>query len=130
MQKFTPQRLEAEARRFIRDWVNLLSEGRYEEAVQLLDLPLGATEVHWNAGLLKDLINDYAGLSVALPVNDPHLMDEDGEKIYFYFYNDASGFAVDYDVPVSGEWSDLTARFSFKKKGDQFCVYLEDVHVL
>ncbi|MFC1745781.1 hypothetical protein ACFL35_17445 [Candidatus Riflebacteria bacterium] len=35
-----------------------------------------------------------------------------------------------YDLPLNGEWSDLTATFRLEKAGDYLKVILEEIHVL
>jgi len=37
---------------------------------------------------------------------------------------------VEYDLPIDGAWSDLTALFDIKLDGDTLIVELDDVHVL
>jgi hypothetical protein len=130
MQKFEAENIEEELKLFLRDWVKLLSEGRFEEAVQQLDISLDGSDVYWNPVFLRDVINEYAELYKNAKLTNPYLMELSKERIDVYPYNDNSGFAVDYNLPVNGEWSDLTAQFSFKKNKSLFAVYLEDVHVL
>ena len=36
---------------------------------------------------------------------------------------------VEYDLPLNGEWSDLTATFRVEPRGDATCLVLEEVHV-
>ena len=57
-------------------------------------------------------------------------MDLTNEKIYFYEFNDKAGWAIEYDIPINGEWSDLTAQFEFYKKENGYSFLLHDIHVL
>ena len=64
-------------------------------------------------------------------INDPYQMNLDKEVIDFYEYDDGSGYAIDYDIPLDGEWGDLTAQFSLKNETQglyRICLY--DLHVL
>lgn len=79
---------------------------------------------------MQEVISDYGSPPLGLTVHDPYGMDLAGERIDFYFYKDNSGLTVDYDLPLNGEWSDLTAIFSFKSKDGGFAFYLDDIHVL
>ena len=45
-------------------------------------------------------------------------------------FDDGSGYSVEHDVPLNGEWSDLTAQFEFIEKGSEFEVILHDIHIL
>jgi hypothetical protein len=45
-------------------------------------------------------------------------------------FNDGPGFSVEHDVPLNGEWSDLTAQFEFVGEMPEFEVILHDIHVL
>ena len=40
------------------------------------------------------------------------------------------GYSVEFDIPLNGEVSDLTAQLEFNKKGRVFEVVLHDIHVL
>ena len=44
--------------------------------------------------------------------------------------SDRSGYAYDHDLPLNGQWSDLTAQFEFIKRPNGFAVILHDIHVL
>ena len=43
---------------------------------------------------------------------------------------DQSGYRLDHDVPLNGQWSDLTAQFEFLRRPGGFAVVLHDLHVL
>lgn len=43
---------------------------------------------------------------------------------------DDGGYWIDHDMPLNGEWSDLTAQFRFDRVGDRFAVSLQELHVL
>ena len=37
---------------------------------------------------------------------------------------------VDFDLPLNGEWSDVTATFNIREVEDAWVLCLEDIHVL
>ncbi len=131
MKRFKTQSLYEEITIFIRDWVESLSNGEFEKALQLLDYSeSGSNAIPWNETLLKEAFLDYGAIGRMPVINSPYQMDLATEKIEFYEYEDGSGYFVEYDVPLDGEWGDLTAQFSIKKVGDDFSITLEDIHVL
>jgi hypothetical protein len=74
---------------------------------------------------------DYGAVGRMPIINDPFLIGKKGDFFHFYEYEDGSGWAVDYDIPLDGERGDLTAEFSFKKLGDdKYAIFLHDLHVL
>lgn len=79
---------------------------------------------------MKEAFLDYDSVGRMPIINNPYQLDLTKEKIDFYKYDDDSGWAVDYDIPLDGEWGDLTAQFSIKKVGDAYSIMLEDIHVL
>jgi hypothetical protein len=129
MKTFKTESIREEITLFIRNWVELLSNNEFEKACQQLD----ATESDydpWNVTNLKEAFLDYGAVGRMPVINSPYQMDLTTEKIEFYDYDDGSGWTVDYDIPLDGEWGDLTAQFSFKKAGDSFVVKLNDIHVM
>jgi hypothetical protein len=131
MKRFKTRNVHEEIIFFIRNWIELLSDDEFEKACSLLDAPeSGSDDIAWNAAILKEAFLNYGSVGRMPIINSPYQMDLDTEKIDFYEYDDSSGYAVDYDIPLDGAWGDLTAQFSFKIIGDAYTVTLEDVHVL
>jgi hypothetical protein len=63
-------------------------------------------------------------------ITDPNEMEGDGRPNLFMF-NGLQGFAFDLNLPINGEWSDLTVQFKFIKKGKgYYSVILNDIRVL
>jgi hypothetical protein len=42
----------------------------------------------------------------------------------------AGGYWLDYDVPLNGQFSDLTAQFEFEPRQEGYAAVLQDLHVL
>lgn len=53
----------------------------------------------------------------------------DGGHPEIYLRDDGS-YSFEHDVPLNGEWSDLTAQFEFQRRPQGFAVVLHDLHVL
>jgi hypothetical protein len=131
MKRFKTQSLHEEITIFIRDWIELLSNNEFQKACHLLDAPESTNnEISWSVSNLKEAFLDYDSVGRMPIINNPYQLDLTKEKIDFYKYDDDSGWAVDYDIPLDGEWGDLTAQFSIKKVGDAYSIMLEDIHVL
>ena len=118
------------ARQFIKTWTQLLSSGNFQEAVDSLDQQPAGEGNRWTAESLFAALSDYGNYEIFPEVNNPFQMGKEGDAFAFYKYRDGSGWAVEYDLPLDRERSDLTALFSFKKvEPNVFTVHLDDLHV-
>ncbi|HYC90417.1 MAG TPA: hypothetical protein VEO54_14465 [Thermoanaerobaculia bacterium] len=63
-------------------------------------------------------------------VTDPDLLDTSGEKLRVYEPDASGAFAVEYDMPLDGAWSDLTASFVLLPSPNGYDLGLYDMHVL
>lgn len=117
---------------FVKDWFVMMSDGRSEEACRSLDEPNCYGTV-WTPDLINELLLDTFGENYG-DLGPPHISDpNDLRPVRFYPpepFDDGSGYFFDHDVPINGEWSDLTAQFEFKKREKGFAVILHDLHVL
>lgn len=121
---------------FVKGWMKLLADGRLEEACALIDEP-NSYGIAWTPGMIRDMVNATFSPDTRFhtshpegPVfTDPFQLEEqrDVEVIEF---DDGSGYAFDYDIPLNGEWRDLTAQFEFRTSPDGHAVVLHDLHVL
>lgn len=121
---------------FGKGWMKLLAEGRVEEACALLDEP-NTYGILWTPRLILETVN-----SIFSPESRFHETHPEGPIFTNPFeleeqigievveFDDKSGYAFDYNVPLNGEWSDLTAQFEFLKRSDGYAVVLHDLHVL
>ena len=116
-------------RKFVRNWIRLLSIGKLEEAIKQIDAP-NSYGVEWSAESIQKVLEDYVGEGVNISITDPNEMEGDGRPNLFMF-NGLQGFAFDLNFPICGEWSDLTVQFVFIKKGKgYYSVILNDIRVL
>ena len=113
--------------RFARNCFTLLAHGAFPEAIRLLDEP-NSYGLEWSPERIKAVIEEYSGSTTAT-FSDPETLLGDGRPC-LYVFDDGRGFALDHDVPLDGEWSDLTAQFEFLHRPDGYAVVLQDLHVL
>jgi len=103
--------------------------GMFEEALKLIDDP-NNYGIKWSAESIKKVLADYVGNGVTFSITDPDKIEGDGRPNLIMF-NGLQGFAFDLDLPINGEWSDLTVQFEFiKKTKGYYAVILQDIHVL
>ena len=116
-------------REFVRGWIRLLSIGKLEEAIKQIDAP-NSYGVEWSAESIQKVLEDYVGEGVDFFITDPNEVEGDGRPNLIMF-NGLQGFAFDLNLPINGEWSDLTVQFEFIKKGKgYYFVILNDILVL
>ena len=116
-------------REFVRNWVRLLSIGKFDEAMKQIDAP-NNHGVEWSKESVHKVLEDYVGKGVKFSITDPNEMEGDGRPNLTMF-NGLQGFAFDLDLPINGEWSDLTVQFEFiRKRKGYYSVILHDIHVL
>ncbi|RDV11458.1 hypothetical protein DXT99_24675 [Pontibacter diazotrophicus] len=79
---------------------------------------------------MTEALLEYSGQRRMPSISDPYRMDLEKERICFIGYDDGS-YAVDYDIPIDGEWTDLTAQLTFKKHpSGLYLALLEGLSVL
>ena len=116
-------------RKFVRNWIRLLSMGKFEEAIIQIDAPKN-NGIKWSAESIQKVLEDYVGGEATFSITDPNEMEGDGRPNLIMF-NGLQGFAFDHDLPIDGKWSDLTVQFEFiKKTKGYYAVILHDIHVL
>ena len=125
----------SEIRGAIRQWVDMLAEGRFEEAAR----EVASSQSPWSPSTLMQAIGRYSRKFREAPEGDrreflpavtsPRELDVRGENLVLYPKPD--NIVVEYDVPISGEWSDLTAKFYVRNgQADGYELTLADIHVL
>lgn len=120
---------ENKFREFVRNWIRLLSMGRFEKAIGQIDAP-NNYGIKWTVEAIQKVFEDYVGKEVAFSITDPNKMEGDGRPNLIMF-SGLHGFAFDHDLPINGKWSDLTVQFEFiRKSKGYYNVILHDIHVL
>lgn len=121
---------------FVRNWVKLVADGRVGDACKQIDEP-NCYGIVWTPTLINDLINSTFDTNSRFRISHP-----DGPVVTNPFQlieqrdlevqelENGSGYLFDYDLPLNGEWSDLTAQFEFHKRSGGYAVVLHDLHVL
>jgi len=128
----------------IKQWVVVLEQERYVDAVRWLYRPPTSGTI-WTPALLESLVTNY-GLMEPRPDGEtyrvtPH--DTAKSRGDGHPYRDINWFppgsaqvnrgvvaAATFDLPLNGEWSDVSATFLIHKVNDRLLVELEDMHVL
>jgi hypothetical protein len=120
---------DAEILSVIREWAALLAAADYAAALELV-----AARSHWTPDLLRRVVSNYGSLEPradgaifrVTPLSQAsggpaprHTVEWAGDR----------GWAQ-FDLPLNGEWSDLTATFDLERGEDRMVVVLDDVHVL
>ena len=114
---------------FVRSWIGLLSKGKFKEAIKQIDAP-NRDGVEWSVKSVQRVLEDYVGKGVDFSITDPNEMEGDGRPNLIMF-NGLQGFALDINLPINGDWTDLMVQFEFIKKGKgYYSVILNDIHVL
>jgi len=116
-------------RKFVRNWIRLLSMGMFEEAIKQIDAP-NSFGIKWSEESIQKVLQDYVGGDATFSITDPNEMEGDGRPNLIMF-DGLQSFAFDYDLPIDRKWSDLTVQFEFiKKSKGYYAVILHDIHVL
>jgi hypothetical protein len=140
MMKLQPSATDEELLRVIESWVELLAMGRFDEAFSQI---LCCSDVGWTPELIRTVITNYGSPE---PRRDgkvfrvtPILREHSSGDRYFYEverYGDDPNRpqeyigAVAYNLPLNGEWSDLTVMFDLILVDDALVLSLDDIHVL
>jgi hypothetical protein len=110
---------------FAFNWFRLVARGEIDMALAAID-ETTSYGIRWSADSIRQALLDY---SPHATVTDPGDLPLDVHQNLITF-TDGTGFAFDCSVPISGQWSDLTAQFEFLRRPNGFAVILEDLHVL
>jgi len=119
---------EAAFREFVARWIGLLAQGQSEQAMALIDEP-NSYGIKWGPKQLSSALSSYGG-DGHMPVVSSPASASGQQRANLIALADRSGYAYDHDLPLNGQWSDLTAQFEFLKHPDGFAVVLNDIHVL
>jgi hypothetical protein len=122
---------------WVREWFDLLAAGRPADACARLDEP-NANGTRWTPALLRNVVEDTFAPGTRFRAEHPEgpLFSAVAASIgppqpMVGAYDDGSGFWVEHKVPLNGEYSDLTAQFEFRWRGNhRLAAILHDLHVL
>jgi hypothetical protein len=126
-----------------REWVDLVAAGRFRDAIDMLYIPASYDpSQHWTPESLQTYIGNYGswdpladGSVVRVtPIETARIpADAPGRQPHANVVrpsSDPRAGSVDLDVPLDGEWSDLTAQFEFAPVDGGIGISLYDLHVL
>lgn len=130
---------------FVLHWFKLLAYGEFERACSMVDepnsygmrwtpdhdddpatFPKGEDGNGYRKGI-KPLVEEIMGPNVTY--SDPDSVTGEPDMMFDEF-EDGSGYWFHCQMPVDGEWSDITALFEFMKRSTGYAVILDDLHVL
>ena len=121
---------------FVEAWFDLIASGDIDKACQKIDKP-NCYGIQWTPEKLLEIINYNLGPGTGYASDHPEgpkfskVSETKGNfRVDVLAFDDGSGYSLEYDVPLNGEWSDLTAQFEFIGSGGEFEVVLHDLHVL
>lgn len=129
-----------EIHKFVTEWVKLLAEKDYAKAY---DLVLLSDYFGWTPLLMESVVNGYGlpyeGNGTKYEVTDPATAIGQSYDFDILFY-DPNGVVhsiegrervgeVWYNLPLNGEWSDLTVTFDLVRTQDGTYLELNDIHI-
>jgi hypothetical protein len=143
MRLLSPAATDAEILDVCREWVDLVAQARFADAIEILHVPARYdASQRWTPSSLERYVANYgswdppsdghawkvtpiatARMAADRPVHSPT------PEVYRNDDDPRSG-SVDLDLPLDGEWSDLTAQFEFEPVEGGTGLALYDVRVL
>jgi hypothetical protein len=118
----------------LREWVEVLAQGRYDEAFQMLRHPQNN---RWSPQLIQTVIENYGSVEPRQNGAKFRVTSISGKPTYdIEWYDDDPNRPQEYigccciDLPLNGERSDLTAIFNIVEFGAERVLELDDIHVL
>jgi hypothetical protein len=120
----------------VRRFVDLLAEEKYPEAWSLIDPWPGYA--NWTPELIQTVVRNYGSpepmadgrVFKVTPLNQaPPRPKSAHHAVERYHHQDRPGHVL-FDVPLNGEWSDLTISFDLIRKDGGLVLRLEDIHVM
>jgi len=138
MVKLEREATESQIFEVIRDWVELLSQDKYEEAFEMFRYH--STE-YWSAELIRTVIKNYGFIEpredgvtfkvtslkenlTGQPFNEVQWWDDDPNRPAEYIGE------IAFTLPLNNEWSDVTALFRIVEVDNVIVLELDDIHVL
>lgn len=131
MIRFPKEATDEEFLAVVRTWVELLAADRYGDACEMM-MP----DDHWTPELMRTVVRHYgfieprsdgrtfAVTAIAQAVGGRTRPQKDVER-----FEDGSG-VIHFDLPLNGEWSDVTAVIEIEEHRGGLALRLADIHVL
>lgn len=122
----------------VREWVTLVVRGDFNAASEFVYEAKPGREGEWTPKLIEQVIRNYGSIDpfpdgrtfevtpLATATGDLtpcHEVQRDDE-------HEASSGYIWFDLPLNGEWSDLTATFEFRPLDDSLVLVLDQIHVM
>lgn len=134
MRAFPATASDEELLEAVDEWVELLAQERYGEALATF----GSRE-HWTPELLRQVIRGY-GFPEPHPSGTVFRVTSRRDAAGKQHYRQVDRWPdpnligavgiVQYDLPLNGKWSDVTALFDVLSADDLLELRLDDIHVL
>lgn len=129
--------VEAAVLAWARQWCELLAAGELEQACAQLDEP-SASGIVWTPEAIRALVADTFSPETIFGHAHPEgprftSPRSAGGREGFDLgpFADGSGFWCNYDLPLNGAFSDLTAQFELHWRGPHvLAIRLHDLHVM
>lgn len=130
---------EADIIDFATRWSKLMAAGDMQAACDLLDEPNGGGD-WWTPKMLRECVEvEHFGPGTifsrlhpeGVVYSDPEMVQRtcpSRQHQVCPFGKD--GYCLDWELPLNGEWSDLTAQFRFSRSPEGFRVCIYDIHVM
>lgn len=117
----------------VRQWVGLLIEERYEEAFDFV-VDREHNPWHWTPELLKKAIRSYGFSDKQEIYTVTPLAEAVGDRkpihdVQRHSYDEHKGY-VWFDLPLNGQWGDLTAMITFREIDRRLALELESIQVM
>lgn len=117
----------------IERWVGLLVARKYADALGMFTV-----SEHWTPDLLRNVLRNYGFIEphpkgTTFSVTPIGTAAGDGPRFSVTWFDKPTGSPVGYaryDLPLNGEWSDVTASFDILETPEGLTLALDDVHVM
>jgi len=129
--------IDADIINFVNDFVNLLAEEKYVEA---FEVTYHDSKYKMSPELIKQLIERYGFIdgvvNESFRVTSLDKMKGQSPRVDIIWYASLENEkpreigTIDYDLPINGEWSDLTAIFYIHELENGIALSIYDIHVL
>jgi hypothetical protein len=134
LQLFSASDAEPHLLAFVRSWCAHLASDDWTAALAMIDEPNGYG-ITWDRERILRLVHDafHAGTGFARDFGAPYFSDPataTGDERCHFGDTEEGGFWFDYDVPLNGIFSDLTAQFEAHPRADGLAIVLHDLHVM